>query len=442
MAGTAFTNALLIDYTAQTVIAGCLRQVGGVIADAGPRVVPEPDDEIIDLDGAVLMPGLVNGHTHLYSALAVGMPLLGPSPTHFHETLRFLWWILDRAHDADSIRMSGLIGTADALRCGVTTLIDHHASPSCIDGSLTQLGTAVNEVGCRAVLCYEVTDRNGPDGAAAGIAENDRFTRECKNDNDSNLAGMVGAHASFTLCDDTLSACADLCRSLHVGLHLHVCEDPVDRRISMDQYGAAPLDRLQRIGLPELPGSIIAHGTHLTDDEIALLGSWKDSVSLAHSCRSNMNNAVGYTPIAKHDPAMVMIGTDGIDEDILTECKTAWFKARDASLSYDSQHLLTMLATSARLASNSLGVPLGTLQPGASADLVATNYRPHTPIDDSNIGGHLVFALNSHHVQHVMVGGTWKLRDSVVKTIVEAEVRKESQRVADDLYQRMKQIAV
>ncbi|MBL1216435.1 MAG: hypothetical protein D8M59_02950 [Planctomycetes bacterium] len=437
MPSTAFTNALLFDYTAQTVRRGTLCQCDGVIVETGPDIEPQDSDEVVDLDGALLMPGLVNGHTHLYSALAPGMPLPAATPTNFHEKLRYVWWILDRGHDTVSIRASGHIGSLDALRCGVTTLIDHHASPSSIEGSLTTLGNAVNEVGCRAVLCYEVTDRNGPAGAVAGIAENERFITACQQKPNGTLAGLVGAHASFTVSDGTLDACADLCRRLHVGLHIHVCEDPVDRRLSTQQYGAAPLDRLARVGLADMPGSILAHGTHLTDDERARLATWSRSVTVAHACRSNMNNAVGYTPIAKHDPDMVMIGTDGIDQDILAECTTAWFKARDAHLPYDPQSLLTMLATAARSAATALGVPLGTLKPGAAADLVVTDYRPHTPIDDSNLGAHLVFALNARHITHVMVNGQWKLRDQKIMTLDESTVRSEAQGIAGELYRRI-----
>ena len=129
--------------------------------------LPQPGDEIVDCGGAVLMPGLVNGHTHLYSALAAGMPAPPRPPRNFHEILQFVWWRLDRAHTLESVEVSGQIGALAALRCGTTTLIDHHASPNAIDGSLIALETGIAEVGCRGVLCYEVTDRNRPDEATA-----------------------------------------------------------------------------------------------------------------------------------------------------------------------------------------------------------------------------------------------------------------------------------
>jgi cytosine/adenosine deaminase-related metal-dependent hydrolase len=143
------------------------------------------------------MPGLVNGHTHLYSALAAGMPAPPRPPQNFHEILKFIWWRLDRAHTLESIEASGQIGALAALRCGTTTLVDHHASPNAIDGSLSVLEQGIAQVGCRSVLCYETTDRNRPDEAAAGLAENERYAKACGNN--GQFAALVGAHASFTI---------------------------------------------------------------------------------------------------------------------------------------------------------------------------------------------------------------------------------------------------
>src|ERR1700742_3255821 len=118
--------------------------------------------------------------------------------------------------------MSGLIGALAAVRCGTTTLIDHHASPNAIDGSLTVLENGIAAVGCRGVLCYEVTDRNRSDEAAAGLDENERYIRQCQQRGDGRFAGMVGAHASFTLEESSLEKCVELARQLDVGVHIHV----------------------------------------------------------------------------------------------------------------------------------------------------------------------------------------------------------------------------
>src|SRR3954451_2929214 len=207
---TLFRDALLVQLDPAWVEPGHLRVVDGKIASVGANVAAEPGDEVVDCGGAVLMPGLVNGHTHLYSALAAGMPAPPRQPRNFLEILQLIWWRLDRAHTLESVEMSGLIGALAAARCGTTTLIDHHASPNAIEGSLTALESGIGAVGCRGVLCYEVTDRNRPGEAAAGIRENERYIRLCQQRGGGTFAGLVGAPASFTLEDKSLASSATL----------------------------------------------------------------------------------------------------------------------------------------------------------------------------------------------------------------------------------------
>src|SRR4051812_7921460 len=209
---TFFRDALLVQLDPAWVEAGHLRVADGKVVSLGANAAAEPGDEIVDCGGAVLMPGLVNGHTHLYSALAAGMPAPPRAPRNFHEILQLIWWRLDRAHTSESVEMSGLIGALAAVRCGTTTLIDHHASPNAIDGSLSVLENGIAAIGCRGVLCYEVTNRNRLDEANAGLAENERYIRECQKRADGRFAGMVGAHASFTLEEKSLIGCVELAR--------------------------------------------------------------------------------------------------------------------------------------------------------------------------------------------------------------------------------------
>src|SRR6478672_5861173 len=206
---TFFRDALLVQLDPPRVESGNLRVADGKIVAVGADVVASPGDETVDCGGAVLMPGLVNGHTHLYSALAAGMPAPPRAPRNFHEILQLIWWRLDRAHDLESVEMSGMIGALAAVHCGTTTLIDHHASPNAIEGSLNALENGIAAVGCRGVLCYEVTDRNTSDEARQGLAENERYIRLCQQRAGGNFAGMVGAHASFTMEEASLAGCVD-----------------------------------------------------------------------------------------------------------------------------------------------------------------------------------------------------------------------------------------
>lgn len=461
---TFFRDALLVQVDPPRVETGNLRVADETIAAVGAATVAQPGDEIVECGGAVLMPGLVNGHTHLYSALAAGMPAPPRAPRNFHEILQFIWWRLDRAHTLESVEVSGQIGALAALRCGTTTLIDHHASPHAIEGSLTALENGIAAVGCRGVLCYEVTDRNRSGEGRAGLDENERYAKLCATRSDGRFAAMVGAHASFTMEEDSLVDCVELAGRIGIGIHIHAAEDPVDERITREKFGCGLIERFERTGLLDVPGTILAHGTHFSDADIAELnkGGWgraggelPDDVptggslsldpghpvlTIAHNPSSNMNNGVGYTPVARYSRPP-QLGTDGIGADMWREARVAEFKSHDAGLPIPFGQSLKMLGQSAHTASNCLGVKLGVLEQGAAADLVLTNYRPATPLTGNNLAGHFLFAMGPEFVRDVMVGGEWQVRGGAVVSCDEAAIRMRSVTVAETLYHRMARIS-
>lgn len=431
-------NAILFHLDPIRIEAGGIRIENGVIVKAGPGVQGEPQDARFDAGGAVVLPGLVNGHTHLYSALASGMPMPERTPKNFHEILKFIWWRLDRALDAESIEMSARIGAMDALACGTTTLIDHHASPACIGNSLDLIERSLSEVGLRGVLCYEITDRNGPGGFEMGLAENRRYLDKLRMAGASGRFGaLVGAHAAFTLSDASLRACVELASEYGAGVHIHVAEDPCDDAICRDQYAAPLMDRLRSAGMldPEVAQrSIFGHGTHLSAADAGMLSSI--SSGIAHNTRSNMNNAVGYAPI--EHMSRVLLGTDGIGGDMFNESKTAWFKYRDARRAggVTPGRILEMLAQNARVASHALGVTVGKLEAGAAGDVVVTNYVPATPLTTENAAGHFVFSMGPQNVARVFVGGHPRYIHGQFGGASPSE-RIHSQAVASDMWRRM-----
>ncbi len=436
---TCFRNATLIQLDPPSVEGGNLRQENGVIVAVGDAAKSQAGDEVVECEGAVLMPGLVNGHTHLYSALAPGMPAPPRPPADFHEILKFVWWRLDRAHTLESVEVSGQIGALAALRCGTTTLVDHHASPCAIEGSLSALESGIAQIGCRGVLCYETTDRNSADESRLGLAENERFAKACQGD--GRFASMVGAHASFTMEENSLAGCVDLAKRLAVGVHIHVAEDPVDERLTRERFGVGLFERFQRHGFLDVAGSIFAHGTHLSASDFARLDELGGVIELANNPNSNMNNGVGYTPLARlRRPAL--LGTDGIGADMWREARTALFKSHDAGLPLPSNQPLEMLAQSARFASKCLGVKLGVLEVGATADLVLTSYLPATPLDADNLASHFLYAMGPEFVRDVMIDGWWVMRRGHCVTFDEQAVRARSVAVARALHERMAALPV
>ena len=385
----------------------------------GGRVAAPGEGERIEADGLLVVPGNVCAHTHLYSALARGMPYTLEPPRDFLQILQRVWWRLDRALDEESIRASAVVGGMEALLSGTTTLVDHHASPNAIEGSLDLIADALEEIGVRSVLCYETSDRDGPERAKAGIEENRRFLAAKRR-----LArGLVGAHASFTLSDETLLACADA-----GPLHIHAAEGLVDTRA---------VARLSHLGVLD-DRTLVAHGTHVDDDEIAVFRA--SGATLAHNARSNMNNAVGRARALELGPR-VALGTDGIGSDMFEESHAAWFRLREDDLLAPGSWPLATLAEGTRFVGRLFAEPqLGTLEPGAPADLVVLDYAAPAPLDGANLAGHWIFGLSSRHVRDVMVAGTWVVRDRRLVLVDQDELVAEARRAAERLWSRLAEI--
>src|SRR5713101_2821291 len=292
-----FKGATLVTLDPTAVERADLRVTAGHIVERGAQLDAREDDEVINLAGKLIIPGMVCAHTHLYSALARGMPAPPRTPLNFKEILELIWWRLDRALDEETIYWSAIAGAMDAARAGTTCLFDHHASPSHITGSLQIVREAIEKVGLRAVLCYEVTDRGGAKERDAGIEENRAFLNWSRGDVQSPLfRPMVGAHASFTLSEESLEACARVMREFDAGLHIHVAEDLCDVEDARARYGIGVVERLSKHEALNNQ-TILAHGIHLSDEDIAIARS--AGVWFAHNPRSNMNNQVGYAPVTK-----------------------------------------------------------------------------------------------------------------------------------------------
>ena len=367
----------------------------------GARLEADPGEAIQTFPGRILMPGLVLGHHHLYSALARGMGAPPRVPRNFEEILSLVWWRLDQALDQDSIYYSGLVGAAESALAGVTTIIDHHASPRAIEGSLDIMARAIGEVGLRGILCYEATDRHGEEGFEAGLEENARFLRWAREEGGTRMAGLVGAHAAFTLSDASLAKIGELAEKFNCGVHIHAAEDACDERRGRERGLGNLRDRFKRAGILR-PGTLLVHGVHLDAETIA--AAREAGCLFAHCPRSNMNNAVGYAQVGLMKGAAIL-GTDGISGDLFEEARSAWWKSQDAGAGLGMGDILDMLNASARYASKRLGITLGQIRPGAAADFIFLEYDPPTPLASENVLGHLFFGLGARHVAEVWVAG-------------------------------------
>ncbi|HLA87802.1 MAG TPA: putative aminohydrolase SsnA [Anaerolineales bacterium] len=398
-----------------------------------------PKVKTTDANGQYVMPGNICAHTHFYGAFARGMAIPGPAPKDFPEILQKLWWPLDRSLDAEAVRYSALVCLVDAIKHGTTTLIDHHASPNFIDGSLDLIADAVDKSGLRAVLCYEVTDRDGSEKASAGINENVRFLRRLSSDPHPRLAGTFGLHASLTLLGGTLQACRAAAPD-GTGFHIHTAEHEVDEYDSLIKSNMRVIDRLQKHNILG-PNTIAAHGVHFDGREMEILketGTW-----LTHQPRSNMNNGVGVAQVESmlRMGIQVCLGNDGFSNAMWEEWKTAYLlhKAHHRDPRRMGGYDVTQMAVYNNAALANLffpSAPIGQIVPGATADLIFVDYHPYTPLTDGNLPWHIIFGFQQSMVTTTIVAGKVLMKDRELLTLNEAEISSRAREIAPRIWKR------
>ncbi len=402
-------------------------------------LVRYPGASILDARGGVILPGFVNLHHHFYSALARGLDP-GAEMKDFGEVLDRLWWRLDRALDLDTVRISAELSAADCVRWGNTTVFDHHASPSCVAGSLDAIAGAMEQTGLSALLCYEVTDRNGRQGREAGIEENLRFLDARRND--PRIRGVFGLHASFTLRDETLAEVARR-RPEGAGCHVHVAEDPVDVRANREAFGVGPVERLERYGLLD-ERALLAHGIHLEAADYETIA--RHGATVIHNPESNANNGVGRLDVvaAAGHGCRVGLGTDGMSSAVQRALRSAFLTHRGATRDPSSgfEALPDLLANNVRVARRFFDEPLlGTLAPGAPADVVAVDAPPPTPLGPDNVFGHLVYGLTEAPVRHTVARGRVLLEDFRPTTVDPRAIAERARAAAPALWRRFGELS-
>ena len=435
------TNATLVtwDIPNQILENQALYTENGRITEIGPADELEvrlSGAEKLDARGQLVFPGSICAHTHFYGAFARGMGIPTQAPRDFPEILEKLWWPLDKSLQEEDIRYSALPCLVDAIKHGTTTLIDHHASPNAIDGSLDIIAETVEQAGVRASLCYEVTDRDGSEKMKAGIAENVRFIKKNKS---PLLAGTFGLHASLTLSDSTLETCRKAAPD-GIGFHIHTAESVEDQWDSLNKSGLRVIDRLAKFDMLG-PNSIAVHGVHFDTREIELLaetGTWN-----THQPRSNMNNAVGVAPVESmlRMGVRVCLGNDGFSNSMWDEWKFAYLSHklwhRDPRRLNGADVAQMAIYNNAALANVFFPqAPIGVLKPGAFADLIFVDYHPNTPMTAGNLPWHIIFGFQNSMVTTTIVAGKVLMKDRELLTLDEEQINAKARELAPQIWKR------
>ncbi len=377
------------------------------------------DHEFIDCSGKFVTKSFAVGHHHVYSALARGMPPPKKTPKNFPEILKYIWWILDKSLDRESIKASAFATAMACAKAGSTFVIDHHASPNCIEGSLDIISEAFEKVGISHLLCYEISDRDGSDSTEKGLAETERYLQKNQS--------LVGLHAPFTVGDETMKQASDLMQKFNSGIHIHVAEDIYDQKYCEEHYHKRVVERLNDFGILNSSKSILGHCLHLGEKEKELirnLNAW-----VVENMESNLKNKVGYFN-GEGLGDNIMLGTDGMHSDMLRSAKAAFFVGqRHDNIDYASAY--------SRFRNVHRYLESNGFSGDGENNLVVLDYHSPTPINKDNFLGHFIFSLTSNDVQHVISNGKLIVKNKTLQTIDENEIFDFTREQAVKLWERM-----
>lgn len=378
-----------------------------------------PNSKIIDCTGKFVTKSFAVGHHHVYSALSRGMPTPKKSPNNFYEILKNIWWTLDKTLDKDMIEASALATAIACAKAGSTFVIDHHASPNFITGSLDIIAKAFEKVGINHLLCYEITDRDGIEKAELGLSETENYLKQNQ--------GLIGLHASFTVGKNTLRKASDLMNKYNSGIHIHVAEDNYDQEHCIKNYNKRVVERLNDYGILNSSKTILGHCLKINKNERNLIKNSK--AFIVQNTESNLNNNVGYfnsEGLGKN----IMLGTDGMHSDMIRSAQAAYFVGQgfdkiDFQSSYERfRNVHNYLKTN-------------NFKGDGKNNLVVFDYDSPTEMNENNFLGHFIFGLNSKYIQHVISNGKLIVKDGKIKTVNEKEILDFSKEIANRLWDRM-----
>lgn len=421
---------------------GAVLVEGNVIKDVGPFEEMKskyPEAEFVDAKGNVIMPGMINAHSHIYSAMARGMFLNNPPHRGFLDILANQWWRMDKGLTLEDTKYSAYVTLIDSVKYGVTTIFDHHAAPFSATDGLFTVADVAKEVGIRANLAYEVSDRDGEEVMKNGVKENIDFMKHYNTNDQDTIRGMFGMHASFTLSDKTMEYCASEMAGNNAGYHIHVAEGIEDLNACLKDHGKRLAYRLDDYGILQ-PNTLAIHGIYLNKNEMELIK--ERDVTMVHNPESNMGNAVGTSPVIKMMELGIRVGlgTDSYTDDMFESMKVANIIHKDhlcdPNVAWGEVPQMQFVHNK-EIVKRHFGIDVGALQEGYKADIIIVEYDPRTPMTENNINSHILFGFMGKSVTDTFIDGKHIVKDRVITTVDETAINAKTRELTADFWTRI-----
>ncbi|MEF8771094.1 amidohydrolase family protein [Halodesulfurarchaeum sp.] len=360
-------------------------------------------DDVVDASDEVVIPGLVNSHTHMYSLPIRGAPL-DVNPQSFYENLTDIWWRVDEAFTMQDARLSAVGSVKEMLEGGVTTFCDNYSGPNTLPGGLEAVAEGVSQTPIRAMLSFEATARNSVEEATEGIDENDRFINK-KESEYENIEGHYCLHTLFTNTEKTVEDTVDRAVRDDRPIQLHLEEGLVDVHESIKNHGKRPVHALDDMGFFDAD-VIAAHGVHATEEEIEVLA--ENDVRLAHNPYSNTNNAVGIADVETMEEKglTIGIGDDGWDPDMFETMRSAVgiHKLKNKNPSgFDAAKALEW-ATIGSATVLGMEDEVGSIETGKRGDFTVLDLGPN-PVLPESVAYYVVNAASEKDVTKTVIDG-------------------------------------
>ena len=399
-----------------------------LIAEISDEIDDSNADKIIDAEGKILLPGLINTHTHLSMTLFRGLA----DDLSLDSWLNDHIWPMEANLNGDYCYIGALLGAVELIKSGTTTFSDMYFY-------MEDVARAVDDAGIRAVLSYGMIDFGDAERREAEIKENMALYDTCNGMADGRIKVFFGPHSPYTASEELLVKVRELADEHNIGIHIHVSETQKEINDSLDERGIRPFEYLEKIGFLG-PDVVAAHCVWLSDEEIEIIK--KHGVKVSHNPCSNMKLASGVSPVSKliENDICVSIGTDGASSnnnlDLIEELKTASLLQKVSTLDpkvLTSDEAIEM-ATIKGAEALGLGDEIGSIEVGKKADiiLIDTNSANMVP-DSSSLSSNVIYSANGSNVDTTICNGKILMENKKLTTLDEDEIYAKAKQAIKEL---------